>query len=159
MPTTANATGVTSNTVVQTLLQLQTPATRAFQIAAWGFSMFSPPGADAHIELIDTAAIAATVTAHTSTGIIKLDPNANDSLAALGAAATGFTATAEGAIVATRLFDTVKLSSTSAEWTNPYEKEWPWHRMPNLAASRNLRVRCTTPTTGVLFATWIDWIE
>lgn len=160
MQTAAAPALVTSNTVIQTLLQLAVPATRAFQIAAWGFTTDDVPGADSVIELVDTAAIAATVTAHASTGIIKLDSTINDSLATLGVNATGFTATAEGAIVATRTLDVVRFSSVSAEIAqNPYEKEWPWHRIPTVAASRFLRVRCTTPTTGVGISCWIDWLE
>jgi len=159
MPTTAAIVGVTTNTVVQTLLQLAVPATRAFQIAAWGCTYDDPPGADGTIELIDTAAIAATVTAHSSTGIIKLDSTVNDSLATLGATATGFTATAEGAIVASRVLDVVRMGTSSDSQFNPYEKEWPWHRIPTVAASRFLRVRATTPTTGITISCWIDWIE
>jgi len=160
MPTTAAIAPVTTNTVIQTLLQLAVPATRAFQILAWGFTTDDVPGADGSIELVDTGAIAATVTAHAASGIIKLDSAVNGSLATLGANATGFTGTAEGAIVATRVLDTVRLSSTSAEYTkNPYEKEWPWHRIPTVASSQFLRVRCTTPTTGIAITTWIDWME
>lgn len=160
MPTTAALASVTTNTVIQTLLQLAVPAGRAFQIPAWGFTVDDVPGADGVIELVDTAAIAATVTAHASTGIVKLDNTIDTSLATLGVNATGFTATAEGAIVATRVLDVVRLSSTSAEITqNPYEKEWPWHRIPTVGASRFLRVRATTPTTGVAISCWIDWIE
>lgn len=159
MPTTAALAGVTTNTTIQTLLQLSVPAGRAFQIPAWGFTVDDPSGADGVIELIDTAAIAATVTAHAATGIIKLDNTIDTSLTTLGVNNTGFTATAEGAIVSTRVLDVVRLGTSSDSFLNPYEKEWPWHRIPTVGASRFLRVRATTPTTGLGISCWIDWIE
>src|SRR6266498_3092533 len=113
-PTAAAQQAVTSNPAIQTLLQLATPADMQIRIVSWGFSADDPANVDGVIELLETD-VAATVTAHVASGLVKLDPNAPNSRLTLGTSATGYTATAEGTIAATRGFDAVSLSSTSGE--------------------------------------------
>lgn len=158
MPTTAAQAAVTTNTAVETLLQLATPATRQLQIISWGFSLDDPPGADSVVELLQTD-VAATVTAHVAAGVQPLDPNAPASLLTLGTSATGYTATAEGTITATRVFDAVSLSSTSGESPLVYQYQFMPDERPIVAVSKFLRVRVTTPTTGVGARCWIVWDE
>jgi len=158
MPTTAAQAAVSTGTVIKTMLQLATPATRQIQLIAWGFTLDDPPGADAVIELLQTD-VAATVTAHVAAGVQPLDPNAPASLLTLGTAATGYTGTAEGSITATRVFDAVALSSVSGESPLTYAYQWMPDERPIVAISKFLRVRATTPTTAVDMRCWVCWDE
>lgn len=157
-PTTAAQASVTTGTAIKTMLQLATPATRQIQILEWGFSLDDPPGADGVVELIDTN-VAATVTAHVASGVINLDPNGAASLLTLGTSATGYTATAEGAITATRALDVVSLSSVSGESGLSYVRTFMPDDRPIVAVSRFLRVRATTPTTAADMRCFVTFQE
>lgn len=153
-PTTAALPAVTTGTAIKTMLQQATPSTRMMWIEAWGFTIDDPPGADAVFELIQTD-VAATVTAHVAAGVVPLDPNLPASLLTLGTAATGYTASAEGTPTASRLIDTVSMSSVSAEAAPflTYRKDFAvW---PSIPVSKFLRVRATTPTTAVDMRCWV----
>lgn len=157
MPTTAAQASVTTGVAVKTMVQIATPATRRLQIVSWGFSMDDPPGADGVVELIETD-VAATVTAHVASGVQPEDPGDPASLVTLGASATGYTATVEGAITAVRVFDTVSLNGAgSIEVIMKGGKEWLPNRGPIVAISKFLRVRATTPTTASDMRCWIKW--
>ena len=158
MPTTAAQASVTTGTAIKTMLQLATPATRQIQLIAWGFSSDDPPGADGVIELLQTD-VAATVTAHSASGVQPLDAGLPASLLTLGASATGFTATAEGSTTATRVFDVVSLSSATGESPLTYAYQWMPDERPIIAVSKFLRVRATTPTTALDLRCWIVWDE
>ncbi|NUS26927.1 MAG: hypothetical protein HOV92_22245 [Streptomyces sp.] len=146
-PTTAALASVTTGTAIKTMLQLATPASRMIQILEWGFSLDDPPGADGVIELLQTD-VAATVTAHVAAGVFPLDPNGTASLLTLGTSATGYTASAEGTITATRPFDAVSLSSVSGESGLSYVRTFMPDDRPIVAVSKFLRIRATTPTTA-----------
>ncbi len=156
MPTAAALPAVTTGTAVKTMLQLAAPSTRQMEVLAWGFTVDDPPGADAVFELVETD-VAATVTAHVQSGVVKLDPGEPDSLLTLGTAATGYTASAEGAVAATRLFDTVSMSSVSAEAAPvlTYAYQFLPLEIPVVAVNKFLRVRATTPTTAVDMRCWV----
>jgi hypothetical protein len=160
MPTTAAQQSVTTGTAIKTMLQLSTPSTRMIKLISWGYSIDDPPGADAVIELIQTD-VAATVTAHVAAGVQPLDANAPASLLTLGVSNTGYTASAEGAIAATRVFDAVSLSSTSAEAAAGmvYSYQFMPDEAPIIPISKFLRVRATTLTTAVDMRCWICWYE
>lgn len=162
MPTTAAMTKVSTGTAIKTMLQLSTPSTRMIWIEEWGFTLDDPPGADAIIELIQTD-VAATVTAHSASGVMPLDPNLPASLLTLGVANTGFTATAEGTTTASRVIDQVSLSSVSAEaapfLTINRKLDNLYGYFPAIAVSKFLRVRATTPTTAVDMLTYVIWHE
>ena len=157
-PTTAAQQSVSTGTAIKTMLQLATPSTRQVQILEWGFSLDDPPGADGVVELIDTN-VAATVTAHSASGIINLDPNGTASLCVGGTALTGYTASAEGTITATRALDVVSLSSVSGESGLAYVRTFMPDDRPIVAVSRFLRVRATTPTTAADMRTFITFQE
>src|SRR5688572_2118852 len=108
-PTTAALALVATNTAIETMLQIATPSTRQAVITGWGFTCDDPPGADAVCELLEVD-VAATVTAHAASGLVKLLSGIPDSLMTLGTSATGYTATAEGTPTASRVFDAVALS-------------------------------------------------
>lgn len=160
MPTTAAQASVATGTTIKTMLQLATPATRQIQLISWGYTTDDAPGADGVVELLQTD-VAATVTAHGATGVQPLDPNAPASLLTLGTSATGFTATAEGSTTATRVFDVVALSTTSAEAAPfmTYSYQFMPDERPIIAVSKFLRVRVTTPTSGVDMRCWVVWDE
>jgi hypothetical protein len=157
-PTTAALASVTTGTSIKTMLQLATPSTRMIQILEWGFSLDDPPGADGVIELLQTD-VAATVTAHVASGVVNLDPNGTASLLSLGTSATGYTATAEGTITATRPFDAVSLSSVSGESGLSYVRTFMPDDRPIVAVSKFLRVRATTPTTASDMRTFVTFTE
>lgn len=157
-PTTAAQQSVTTGTAIKTMLQLSTPATRQIQLLEWGFSLDDPPGADGVVELLQTD-VAATVTAHVAAGVQNLDPNGTASLLTLGAANTGYTSTAEGTTTASRVFDTVSLSSVSGESGLTHVRQWMPDTRPIIAISKFLRVRATTPTTAVDLRCWIIFNE
>lgn len=160
MPTSAAQQQVTTGTVIKTMLQIATPSTRQVQLLSWGFSVDDPPGADAVFELLETD-VAATVTAHAAAGVQPVWSGLPASLMTLGVSATGYTASAEGSIAATRVFDAVSMSSTSAEAAAVmmYEYQWMPDERPIVGASKFLRVRATTPTTAVDMRCWVCWDE
>jgi hypothetical protein len=160
MPTTAAQASVTTGTAIKTMLQINTPSTRQIQVLGWGYTLDDVPGADAVFELIDTD-VAATVTAHVAAGVQPLTPGLPASLMTLGTANTGYTASAEGSITATRTHDAVAMSLTSAEAAPflTYTKKFDEWDAPIIAVSRFLRIRATTPTTAVDMRCWIIWDE
>lgn len=158
-PTTAAQQSVTTGTAIKTMLQVATPSTRQIQILEWGFSLDDPPGADGVIELLQ-ADVAATVTAHVSSGIPNLDPNGVATAMTTGSTTgSGYSASAEGTVTATRVFDTVSLSSVSGESGLQYVRTFMPDARPIVAVSKFLRVRATCPTTAADMRCWILFNE
>lgn len=156
-PTTAAEASVATGTGIKTMLQLATPASTQIQILEWGFSIDDPPGADGVVELLQTD-VAATVTAHVAaTGVVNLDPNGPTTLLTVGTSATGYTASAEGTVAATRPFDAVSLSSVSGESGLGYVRTFMPDDRPIVAVSKFLRVRATMPTTGSDMRCWVTF--
>lgn len=155
MQTTAAFAAVTTGTAIKTLLQIATPSTRSIQVVAWGISFDGSAAATPiKCELVDTGTVAATVTAHVAAGVQPYDdPAAPASLMTLGTAATGYTASAEGTITATRTADLQFVAPTSQ-----YVYEWSLGREFEVAVSRILRVRVTAGA-AVNAYTWIRWDE
>lgn len=158
MPSTAAMATVATGTSIKTLLQIATPSTRQLQIIAWGYTLSGLPGATGTVELIQTD-VAATVTAHVASGVQPLDPNAPASLMTLGTSATGYAASVEGSITATRTFDTDQIPASSGLVPINYDYQFMPDERPIVAVSKFLRVRITTPTSGVNALTWIVWDE
>lgn len=154
MPTTAAFAPVTTGTVIKTMLQIATPATRQIRIVEWGISFDGSAAATPiRCELVDTN-VAATVTAHVATGVQPYNNSgAPASLMTLGTAATGYTATAEGTITATRHGDIQFVAGT-----NQYVKQWPLGTEFEVPVSRFLRVRVTA-VAAVNCYTYIVWLE
>jgi hypothetical protein len=159
MPTTAAMAGVATANGVKTMLQIAAPSTRDLEVISWGYTVSVTPPGISTVELLQTD-VAATVTAHTSTGIIARDPNAAASLVTLGTGATGFTATVEGATTATRVFDTQLLGIAAGntdlvtvQQFMPDEERWIVGR------SKFLRIRTTFTSTTPLFLCWATWRE
>ena len=154
MPTTAALTPVDTGTSIKTLLQVATPSTRAIKVVEWGISFNGSAAATPiRCELIQTD-VAATVTAHVSAGVQPYnDANAPASLMTLGTSATGYTASAEGSITATRWGDLQLIAPTTS-----YVRMWPLGREFAVPISKFLRVRVTAGT-AVLAYTYIVWEE
>ena len=141
MVTTAAPVKVTTGTVIKTLQQLSTPATAGLEVIEWGISFDGSTAATpGTVELVDTVAINATVTAYANADITKVSQAtaALNTALTLGTANSGYTGSAEGSIVATRQFDTQLLPSTA-----PYIKQFPLERGPSMLQSEFLRVRVT----------------
>lgn len=161
MPTTAAIVKVTTGTAIKTLLQLSTPATRGLTVLSWGFSIDAAPATTGVgvVELVDTSTVAATVTAHTSTGIIKLDPNSTASLLTLGVGNTGYTGSAEGSITATRVLDAEEIAGVSnGAMPIAYSYQFLPDERPIVPASSFLRVRVTF-SAAVNALCWVVWDE
>lgn len=150
MQTTAGtpvAAGVTTGTTTKTLLQFKAGPTVNAQLVEWGISFDgSAAAAPGRVDFIESGTVAATVTALTANDITKLGPDAasqgdpTTALIAVGTTATGYTATAEGSIVASRnLSPTLFLAPT----TQPYQFQWPLGREPLIQMGNIARIRVT----------------
>lgn len=160
MPTTASIAKVTTGTAVKTMLQIATPSTRQCQLISWGYSIDSEPVASGGgvVELMQTD-VAATVTAHVASGVQPLDPNAPASLMTLGTAATGYTATVEGSIAATRIFDAQEIiGNAGGAQDNDYNYQFMPDERPIAAISKFIRVRVTM-SAAVNMLCWVCWDE
>jgi hypothetical protein len=155
-PTTAALAPVTTGTAIKTMLQLALPATADGLVVSWGLSFDATAiGAPVKCELIETD-VAATVTAHVAAGVTKQNAAALQlaSQMTLGTAATGYTATAEGTITATRLIDYQQVTPTA----NQYAWEWSLGREAYMQPSKFMRVRVTSGTAYNMVC-WIMWEE
>jgi hypothetical protein len=154
-PTTAAQVPVTTGTAIKTLLQIATPATVGIRVIEWGISFDGSAAATPiRCELVDTATVAATVTAHVAAGVVAHNtPTGPASLMTLGTTATGYTATAEGTITATRMGDVQFVSPTSS-----YLKQFPLGREFEVAVSRFLRIRVTAAAAVNAYC-YIVWEE
>lgn len=143
-PTTAAQVPVTTGTAIKTLLQVKASATKVMKITEWGISFDGSAAATPiKCELLETD-VAATVTAHVAAGLVKLDADAlscgdpTTNLIPVGTTSTGYTATAEGTITATRMFDAQLVAPT-----NQYIKQYPLGQEPIVAVSKFARIRVT----------------
>ncbi len=141
-PTTAAQVPVTTGTAIKTLLQVKGVTGVQFKIIEWGISFDGSAAATPiRCELLETGTVFATVTASAAADLVKWgDPNAPTSTTyfSVGTAATGYTASAEGTITATRMFDVQLISPT-----NQYIKQYPLGREPMVNADSALRIRVT----------------
>lgn len=154
-PTTAALAPVTTGAAIKTLLQLAPPSTLDADLISWGISFDGGTfGTKIKCELIETD-VAATVTAHVAAGLVKVNGDAlalpNASQMTLGTSATGYTATAEGTITASRLLDYQLIDQSAA-----YSFTWPLGNYPKLQPSKFLRVRVTATgaVNALCFITW-----
>ena len=160
MATTAATAKVTTGTTIKTMLQIATPSTRQLQILSWGYSIDTAPATTGVgvVELLQTD-VAATVTAHVASGVQPIDPNCTPSLMTLGTSATGYTATVEGSITATRLFDAQEIIGVSdGMQQNYYSRDWMPDERPIVAVSKFLRVRVTFSAAANMLC-WVTWSE
>lgn len=145
MQTTAAMAPVTTGTAIKTLLQLKPSATVIARIVEWGISLDGSAAATpGKVELIETD-VAATVTAFVAADITKYDSDAlaggdpTTNLIQVGTAASGYTASAEGSITATRDLDAPQLIAP----TNQFIKQFPLGREPIIQINKFARIRVT----------------
>ncbi len=148
MQTTAAAAAVTTGTAIKTMLQVKASATKPFIIVEWGISFDGSAAATPiKVELIETD-VAATVTASVAADITKLDGEAlsggdpTTNLIPVGTTSTGYTATGEGTIAATRDLDGPQFIAP----TNQYIKQFPLGREAVVQVSKFARIRVTAGT-------------
>lgn len=152
VPSASNATvEVATGTALKTLLQVATPATQQIEIVSWWISFdASAAAAPVVCELIDVN-VAATVTSLTPS--TWGDANEPASLCVGGTSATGYNATAEGSVTASRILDAQNVPPTSG-----YRWDFPLNDRPQVGVSRFLRVRALAGAT-VNSVCGIVWIE
>ena len=153
MPTTAAPSGVTTGTAIKTMLQFKPSATLGARIISWGYSLDSSAAAtSAKIELIETGTVAATVTASVANDLTKYDSAAlaggdpTTNLIQVGTSATGYTATAEGTITATRELDGPQFITTGTSFAVTWSSQFPLGREPFVQANNLARIRVTFGT-------------
>lgn len=142
-PTTAAQVVVTTGTAIKTLLQVKGIAALQFKVVEWGISFDgSAAAAPIKCELLETGTVFATVTAAVAADVVALDAQALATVSttyfSVGTAATGYTASAEGTITASRMFDAQLVAPT-----NQYLKQFPLGREPVVNAVSALRIRVT----------------
>lgn len=145
-PTTAAQVPVTTGTAIKTMLQLKLGGStnQCGKIVEWGISFDGSAAATPiEVELLTTGTVAATITEFVAGDIVNLgDCNAaavtDDFPLAFTAAGdeSGYTATAEGTITATRILDAQLIAPT-----NQYIKQYPLGREPLWKAADFLRIR------------------
>jgi hypothetical protein len=140
-PTTAAQAPVTTGTAVKTLLQIK--AFNLIRIVEWGISFDGSAAATPiRCELLETGTVNATVTASVDADIPKYyDLSAAAASVAgltLATSGTGYTASAEGTITATRMFDVQFVAPT-----NQYVKQFPLGREPTINVGGIGRIRVT----------------
>ena len=143
-PTTAAQVPVTTGTSIKTLLQVKASATATCKIREWGVSFDGSAAATPiKCELLETD-VAATVTASAAADIVELDAAAlangdpTTNLFPVGTTSTGYTASGEGSITATRVFDAQLVAPT-----NQYVKQFPLGAEPIIQISKFARIRVT----------------
>jgi len=140
MPTTASFVAVTTGTAIKTLLQLK--PFNVVKIVEWGISFDgSAAAAGIEVELLDTGTVFATVTASADADVMKFD-GAEGAVASvagltLGTAATGYTASAEGSITVTKLFDVAFIAPAQPY----YYKQFPLGAEPKCIIGNSVRIR------------------
>lgn len=145
MQTTAAPASVATGTSIKTLLQIAPGATTVLKVCEWGISFDGSAAATpGKVELVETD-VAATVTAAVANDITKYDAaallqgNPTTALIAVGTTSTGYTASGEGSITASRNLDGPQLIAP----TNQFIKQFPLGTEPIVQTGKFLRVRVT----------------
>ena len=147
---TAHAAFVTTGTSIKTMLQLKSSGANLTGIW-WGYCFDSTPAVPVYVELVSTGTVAATVTAFNAGDIIKYgDSGCTAAELTLSTTTSGFTASAEGTITATRLLD------VGVPMASGYETQLPLDREFGVLATDYLRIRAHT-ATAVNMLCWIGW--
>lgn len=143
MPTTAPlAKGALVAATTKTVIQLKANATASFKVKSWGVSFDGITAAvPVQCELIETGTVNATVTAYVAADIYPYENAAGEQwIGQLGTAASGYNASVEGTITATRIGDYQLVAPT-----NQYLYDWVLSNEFQVSAAKVLRVRLTAP--------------
>jgi hypothetical protein len=146
--TTGAPAKVATGAAIKTMLQVK-PAGPPGRIVEWGCSFDASAAATPGVvELIDTATIAATVTANVSADVTQVDAEAvqfasNATFFTFSTTTTGFTATIEGTVAAVRNLAGPQLIAP----TNQFIEQFPLGYRPYLIPANYTRIRMTFGTT------------
>jgi hypothetical protein len=151
-PTTAAQVPVTTGTAIKTMLQVR--PFNLIRIVRWGVSFDGFAAAlPIRCELLSTGTVFATVTALADADITKFNnPTAAAPSVAgltLSTTGTGYTASAEGTITATDMYD-VQFVSPTNQYVFPFELG----REPTVAIGDALRIRVTAAAAVNCYA-WV----
>lgn len=150
-PTAAAQAPVTTGAAIKTMLQIK--PFNLVRIVEWGISFDGSSAATPiRVELIDTGTVFATVTAHVDADITKYNNGGSATAPSvsgltLGTSATGYTASAEGTITVTDLFDVQFISPT-----NQFIHQFPLGREPELTIGNSTRIRVTATSAVNCYA-------
>jgi hypothetical protein len=148
-PMVGTASSATAGTV-KTLLQVA--PLKLIRVVEWGYIFASIPAAPFQMELVETGTVFATVTAGSISNYN--DVTGSVSSATTGVNATGFNASAEGTIVATRLLAQTEDNALY------FKQQFPLGREPEVGAGAALRVRGTPSTAAaVTVLCYVIWEE
>lgn len=140
MPTTAAMPSVATGTAIKTMLQFKPTSQTA--IIGWGYIHDTVPTAAVTAELLTTGTVAATgITAYGANDLIKYDDSGGANSGIVTASVSGFTATGEGSITATRPLD------VGPSWSPSYAMQFPLDREPGIITADVCRIRMTTTVT------------
>lgn len=153
MVTTGAYAPVATGTTIKTLLQIKAPALAPMLVWKWGLDFDGTGTTPIKCELIDTGTVAATVTAHVASGITLYGQGQVASQCQLSTTGTGYTATAEGTITATRY-----ASLNSVLPGNGDRNEWSLGREFYVPPGNVLRIRVLA-SASVNAACYVCWDE
>lgn len=124
------------------------------RIVEWGYRFKTSPAAPVQMELLETD-VAATVTSASTTAIVPYnDSTGPGSTVSVGASASGYTASAEGTIAASRLL------AATFDLATYFSQQFPLGREPEINAAKFLRVRATpSSSAAVPVLTYVVWEE
>jgi hypothetical protein len=142
-----------STAAQKTILQIKAPAVQGIRILEWGYALSAAPTAPVQIELVDTAAIAATVTTIGSGIRAYGNGNQTSSNCQTGTSASGFNATAEGSITSSRLL------AYQYETGMYFKQQFPLSREPDILPGDCLRIRATPGSGTVVMQAYLVWEE
>lgn len=158
MQTTAAFAGVATGTSIKTMLQAK--PFNICRIVEWGFSApVAASNTGGTIELIE-ADVAATVTASVDNDVTKFGPGVADQAVAsvagltLGTTSTGYTASGEGTVAATRNLD-IPQSVLASTAPLLYKWAFPLGREPIIQIGKFARVRATLSGAGVTLTCYL----
>lgn len=146
MPTTTQFAGVTTGTGLKTMLQVKLGGSthQTAKIVEWGISFDGSAAATPiTVELLSTKTVNATITEFVAADIIDLTCPSSAAVTddfpfafTAGGDESGYTATVEGTITATRPFETQLIAPT-----NQYVKQFPLGREPQFKNDEYIRIR------------------
>ncbi|MDE1828484.1 MAG: hypothetical protein KGH65_04970 [Candidatus Micrarchaeota archaeon] len=148
---------VTTGAAIKTLLQLLHP-TQGMQVTAWGISFDGSAAATPiEVELCTTGTVAATVTAFVANDVTTYDGPADANVASAGGltlstSGSGYTASAEGSVVAPVRQGDLQLIAP----TNQYLYQFPLGQEFYVPATNVLRVRVTAPSAVNAYC-WVNF--
>lgn len=151
-PPASVATSAVSGTV-KTVLQVKAGAAK-IRIVEWGYLFAAVPTGAVQAELVVTGTVAATVTTIGGGVLAYNDATGPSSQVATGTSATGFNATAEGTVTASRLL------AYNYDTNLYFKQQFPLGREPEVPANNVVRLRFTpTVSSATNVACYLIWEE